>query len=123
MTCISLNPTAARNVALQELGAKVVPHVPGKIEDMVAALKEAKVDTICVIPPASEDKLAIASEIIKAAKMGDIPNSLLISSAGADLAERDKQPRLREFIDIEALFMAPKGDKDTKLGQSPCIVR
>jgi len=123
ITCISLNPTAARNVALEELGAVIVPHIPGKLDDMVAALKKAKIDTICVIPPAVDDKLQITTEIIEAAKMGDIPNSLLISSAGADLAEREKQPRLREFIDIEAMFMAPKGDKETKLGQSPCVIR
>lgn len=34
-------------------------------------------------------------------KAKSVQNMVLVSSAGADYAERDKQPRLREFIDLE----------------------
>lgn len=51
-------------------------------------------------------------------------NLIFLSSAGADYAERDKQPRLREFIDLETLVMQPKGDPSTgDTGHSPCIIR
>jgi len=47
----------------------------------------------------------------------------LISSVGADLADPQGQPRLREFIDIEQLVLAAKGDPSTKAGHSPCVIR
>lgn len=56
-------------------------------------------------PPADKDKLDITVELIEAAKKADISNVCFLSSAGCDLAERDKQPRLREFIDLEAMFI------------------
>lgn len=123
LTCVTLNPDHERNESLKELGAVIVPHVPGQMEQLLEAMKTAKVDTICVIPPAAENKLEVTKELIETARQADVPNSLLISSAGADLADPQKQPRLREFIEIETLFMAAKGDKETKLGQSPCVIR
>jgi len=56
-------------------------------------------------------------------KNAGIPNVVLISSAGCDMAERDAQPRLREFIDIETELMSAKGDTGTETGHSPCIIR
>ena len=51
-------------------------------------------------------------------------NLVLLSSAGCDYAPRDAQPRLREFIDLEALAMQPKGEPDsTDAGHSMCIIR
>ncbi|KAK0619992.1 hypothetical protein B0T14DRAFT_566786 [Immersiella caudata] len=58
-----------------------------------------------------------------AMKSGTVQNVLLISSAGCDYAERGKQPRLREFINIESLVLSTKGNVNTKLGHSPCVIR
>ncbi|KAL5371576.1 hypothetical protein DPSP01_014168 [Paraphaeosphaeria sporulosa] len=69
------------------------------------------------------DKYDITVELITATKKADVPNVLFISSAGADLAERDKQPHLRQFIDLETLVMAAKGDGSTSTGHAPCIIR
>jgi len=52
-----------------------------------------------------------------------VPNICLVSSAGADMADAKKQPRLREFIDIEQLVMEAKGDAKTPTGTSPVVVR
>jgi uncharacterized protein YbjT (DUF2867 family) len=90
---------------------------------MVKTLKEAGCDTICVIPPAHKDKFDITAELVSATKKANIPNVLFISAAGCDLAERDKQPRLREFIDLETLVLSAKGDKNVSTGHSPCVIR
>lgn len=77
-----------------------------------------------MIPPTHVDKFDITLEMIQAAKeSGTVQNVLFISSAGADLAERDKQPRLREFVDLETEVMKTKGDPNTPLGHSPVILR
>ncbi|OJJ52249.1 hypothetical protein ASPSYDRAFT_137945 [Aspergillus sydowii CBS 593.65] len=48
-------------------------------------------------------------ELIEATKKANIPNACFLSSAGCDLAERDKQPLLCEFFDMETMFMSSKG--------------
>lgn len=45
---------------------------------------------------------------------------LFIGSAGCDLAEREQQAQLREFIDLEALVMSTKGDPSTVTGPVSC---
>lgn len=118
-----LDPKSPKAKELEELGAVVVPHVPGRERDVVKTLKSTGADTICLIPPAHQDKLDICLELVSAAKKAGVTNVLLISSAGCDYAERDKQPRLREFIDIEHAVLSAKGDADTPLGHSPCVIR
>lgn len=118
-----MNPKSPKAKELEELGAVVVPHVPGRERDVVKTLKDTGADTICLIPPAHQDKLDICLELVSAAKKAGVANVLLISSAGCDYAERDKQPRLREFIDIEHAVLSAKGDPDTPLGHSPCVIR
>jgi len=81
------------------------------------------VDTICLIPPAHADKYDITVELIEAAKKAGVQNVLFISSAGCDVAESNKQPRLRQFIDLEKLVMQTKGDTSTPTGHSPVIIR
>ncbi len=59
------------------------------------------------------DKANITRQLLEAVtKVKTAQNLLLLSSAGADYAERDKQLRLRELIDLEVLAM-PKGDPST----------
>ena len=90
---------------------------------MVATLKDIEADTICVIPPVHKDKYDITVELVEAVEKAGIPNVCLLSSAGCDLADGKKQPRLREFIKIEELVMRAKGDPKSKGGMSPVIIR
>ena len=80
-------------------------------------------DTVCLIPPAHGDKMEITMELIEATKRANIPNLCFISSAGCDLADPQKQPRLREFIELESMAMSAKGDPDTSTGHSPVVIR
>jgi hypothetical protein len=120
---LSLHPRSSKATELNKLGAKVVPHHPGREKRMVKALKDTDCDTICVIPPAHVDKFNIVMELITAAKKAGISNCLFISSVGCDLADPRRQPRLREFIDMETEVLRTKGDPDVKLGHSPCVIR
>ncbi|SCV33379.1 uncharacterized protein FFB14_04473 [Fusarium fujikuroi] len=95
---LTLHPDSPKAKELQDLGIKIVAHKPGV-------------------------SLEISEELVHAAKKADVPNVLLISSAGCDYAEKGKQPRLREFIDLEALVMEAKGDPNVSAGTSPCIIR
>ncbi|KAH8843170.1 hypothetical protein MCOR02_007966 [Pyricularia oryzae] len=121
---LSLDAKSEKAAELESLGAVIVEHKPGSgADDLAATLKKAKCDTICLVPPARSDKLAVCTELVEAARAAGVSNALLISSAGADYAERETQPRLREFIDIEALVLANKGDPDNALAHSPCVIR
>ncbi|KAH8800408.1 hypothetical protein F5884DRAFT_810222 [Xylogone sp. PMI_703] len=120
---LSLHPHNAKCKELEKLGVKIITHKPGRVKDMVKTLKDSGADTICVIPPTHKEKYDITVELVNAAKQAAVPNVCLISSAGADMADRQKQPRLREFIDIEQLVMESKGDADTPTGTSPVVVR
>lgn len=123
VTGLAMNHEHERCKELAKLGVTIVPHRPGRVRDMVNTIKHCKADTMCLIPPAHRDKVDITAELIEATKRANVPNSLLISSAGCDLAERDKQPRLREFIDLEAMMMETKGNPSTATGTSPVIIR
>ena len=123
LTGLTLDPASPKAKELATLGATVVAHKPGRERDVVAALKKTGCDTICLVPPARRDKFDIAAELTTAAKKAGVQNVLLISAAGCDYAERDKQPRLREFVDLEALVLAEKGDPESPLGHSPCVIR
>ncbi|KAK3502987.1 hypothetical protein B0T13DRAFT_187829 [Neurospora crassa] len=123
ITGLVLDPTNPKCTELESLGAKIVPHHPGRERQMVKTLKEVGCDTICVIPPAHKDKVDITIELCEAAKKAKVQNVLLISAAGCDYAERKKQPRLREFIDIENIVLSSKGDPSVELGHSPCVIR
>jgi len=120
---LTLHPDSPKAKELQDLGAKIVAHKPGRLREMAKTLQDTGCDTICLVPPAREHKLEISEELVHAAKKADVPNVLLISSAGCDYAERGKQPRLREFIDLETLVMEAKGDPNVSTGTSPCIIR
>ncbi|EFR05188.1 hypothetical protein MGYG_08202 [Nannizzia gypsea CBS 118893] len=123
VVALTLHPHAERCKELQKLGAQIVSHKPGRLREMVNTLQQTEADTLCLIPPAHKDKFDITVELINAAKKANVPNVCFISSAGADLAERDKQPRLREFIDLECLFLSSKGDPSTSTGHSPVVIR
>jgi len=81
------------------------------------------VDTLCLIPPTHTEKYDVTYELVTAAKSVGVPNVCFMSAAGTDLAERDKQPRLREFIDLEHLVLSSKGDSSTETGHSPVVIR
>ncbi|KDQ64266.1 hypothetical protein JAAARDRAFT_52240 [Jaapia argillacea MUCL 33604] len=121
LTCLTLHPEKCKDLA--EQGAVVVPFKPRDHKGLVASLKKSGADTIFVIPPAHKDKVKLAKEMIMATREAGVKNAVLLSSAACDLAEVDVQPRLREFVDIEALFMESKGLDTTDAGHSPCIIR
>jgi hypothetical protein len=112
---------------LKQMGGSrvnVVPYVSDK-HKLLEALKAENCDTMFLIPPAHKDKFVILKAVIEcAAKLKSVQNVILLSSAGCDVAERDKQPSIRQFIDMEALSMAQKSEPATgSTGHSPCIIR
>jgi uncharacterized protein YbjT (DUF2867 family) len=125
LLCLTANPEHQNCVELQKQGAELVEFIPGKtdVTKLGKMMKKAGTDTICLIPPAINEKLAAVQEMVEAAKTGGVSNVCLISSAACDYAEREKQPRLREFIDIEALVLSSKGDTKVPTGHSPCVIR
>ncbi|KAI0820492.1 NAD-P-binding protein [Trametes gibbosa] len=110
--------------ALEEFDTvKTIVYDPKDMNALVDAM--SAVDTCLLIPPARKDKMKISETLLEAAKKAkSVQNLVLLSSAGAEYAERDTQPRLREFIDLEIAAMQPKGDTSTgDTGHSPCIIR
>ncbi|KAH8719836.1 Prestalk A differentiation protein A [Beauveria bassiana] len=59
-------------------------------------------------------------DMVKALQSTATPSAC---SAGCDYATAEKQPRLREFIDLETLVLQSKGDASTPTGGSPCVIR
>ncbi|KAL2164748.1 hypothetical protein VTH06DRAFT_43 [Thermothelomyces fergusii] len=123
LTGLTMDPGSAKAKELQGLGAAVAAHRPGRERDVAGALRKAGCDTLCLVPPARADKLDVALELAAAARRAGVANVLLLSSAGCDYAERERQPRLREFVDLEAAVLSAKGDPATSLGHSPCVIR
>ncbi len=123
VTGLSLHPSSAKCKELTKLGAKIVNHKHGKVREMVKTLKETGCDAICLIPPTHKDKFDITLELIEAAKKANIPNNLFLSSAGCDLADPHKQPRLHEFLELESHVLLAKGLPETALGTSPVVIR
>jgi hypothetical protein len=120
---LALNPDAQRCKDLQSLGATIIPHRPGRLKNVAADIRNTGADTMCLIPPAVRDKIDITAEMIEATKRANVPNVVFLSAAGCDLAERDKQPHLRKFINLESLFMSTKGDPSSMTGHSPVVIR
>ncbi|KAI9790617.1 MAG: hypothetical protein M1816_004949 [Peltula sp. TS41687] len=120
---LSLKPHDAKCKELAKLGAKIIAHHPGKEREMASALKGTGADAICIVPPAHKDKFDITSELIAATKRAEIPNVCFLSSAGCDYADPNKQPRLHEFLELEELVLASKGDPTTATGHSPVVIR
>lgn len=123
VTGLALNPNSEYCKELEKLGANIAQHKPGRVRDTVKVLEATKADTLMLIPPAHADKIDITLEIIEAAKRVNIANVCLLSAAGCDVADRDAQPRLREFIDLEVALMKLKGNASTKTGLTSCIIR
>ncbi|KAH6646752.1 hypothetical protein BKA67DRAFT_524789 [Truncatella angustata] len=123
VAALVLDPNSDRAKQAKDLGAVIVPHKPGRERDIVKTLKETGCDTLCLIPPAHHDKIDITAELISATKKANVPNILLISSAGCDYADPRKQPRLREFIGLETMLLQSKGDSRTETGHSSCVIR
>ncbi|KAJ6459858.1 hypothetical protein C8R45DRAFT_1056170 [Mycena sanguinolenta] len=102
----------SKNVEMefQALGGLLIPHVPGRLRDIVKTLRDSGCETLYLVPPPYEAKFDIAAELVHAAEKVGIANVLLISSAGCDYADPKRHPRLREFI-------------DGSLAHSPCVIR
>jgi nucleoside-diphosphate-sugar epimerase len=123
VTGLTMHPSSPKAQELESLGVKIVAHTPGRERAVAKTLTEVGCDSICLIPPTHKDKFEITQELINATKRAGVPNVLLISSVGCDYADPAKQPRLREFIDIESLMLSSKGDPGTLTGHCPCVIR
>jgi hypothetical protein len=123
ITGLTLYPSSPKCADLKAAGAKIVEHKPGRVKEMANTLKQTGADAICIIPPAHESKMDITRELVEASKQANVSNVCLISSAGSDLADEKRQPRLREFVEIEQMVMAAKGDPETETGHSPVVIR
>ncbi|KAK8013767.1 hypothetical protein PG991_009360 [Apiospora marii] len=120
---LALDDSASKAKEFTALGGKLVSHKPGRMRDMIKTLKETECDVLCLVPPAHRDKEDITEELIHAAKKANIPNVCMISSVGCDYADPKKQPHIREFIELESLFLSSKGDASTETGHSPVVIR
>ncbi|KAI5799079.1 hypothetical protein EDC01DRAFT_650380 [Geopyxis carbonaria] len=123
LTVITMNESHAHISALRDAGASIAPVEAGDTDALAAAMEEAGADTICIVPPSVEDKVAASQQLLDAATEAGVQNVVLISSAGCDMAEREEQPALRQFVDIETAVMKMKGDAERKTGHSLCIIR
>jgi len=121
LTLVALDSSKCAD--LEKLGALVVPMDPADPDALLEALVNSGADRVMLIPPAKSNKMELVDIMLDVTRKAGIKNTVLLSSAGADLAERDKQPMLREFIDMEAKLMWNKGDTSTEAGHSPCIIR
>lgn len=120
---LAIDPNAPHCKELAGKGATIMPHKPGRVREVVSTLQKTKADTLCLIPPAHGSKADVTYELIEASKRAGIRNVCFLSAAGCDLAERSTQPRLREFIDLEAEFLKTKGDPNTSPLYSPVVIR
>ncbi|KAL2864376.1 uncharacterized protein BJX67DRAFT_373926 [Aspergillus lucknowensis] len=123
VSCLTLYPDSDPCNDLSKLGAKIVPHKPGRLRHVVASLKEIGADTLCILPPGREDAFDVTAELIEAAKKAGIPNVCFISSTGCDMAERERQPLLRSLVDLETMFLSSKGEPETAMGRSLVVIR
>ncbi|GAM42468.1 hypothetical protein TCE0_044f16480 [Talaromyces pinophilus] len=123
VTALAIDTQSPYVQELEKLGAVVAQHRPGRVRDTTQVLRYTEADTLMLIPPAHVNKIDITLEILEAAKRVNIGNVCLLSAAGCDMADRDAQPRLREFIELEVALMKMKGDPSTRTGYSNCIIR
>ena len=125
LSLLAVNPDKC--IELSRIGRGRVNVFPLTFEKqkLLETLKTEMCDTIFLIPPADKEKLAIVKTIIDcAAHLKTVQNVVLLSSAGCDVAERDHQPSIRQFIDMEALVMNAKAEPGMgSTGHSPCIIR
>lgn len=112
-------------VDLAKFGPNIVfvDYEADPVENLVSKMKDSGADAIYLIPPASGKKVEFVEKMLEAAKKAEIPNVLFLSSAGCDMAEKQKQPNLREYIDMENMVMKTKEDTTTMIGHSPIIIR
>lgn len=124
LTCVALHPGRCED--LKEHNATVIQYRRGSADHLADSLKQAGVNTVMLIPPASKDKMTVTREFNAAIRRANVPNAVLLSSAACDLAEEREHARLREFAKMEAEFMQAKSltaISDTQAGATPCIVR
>jgi hypothetical protein len=126
LSLFAMDPSKCKH--LQDTGGSDKVHILPLTADpkkLLESLKTEGCDTMFLIPPAVKEKFKIIEEVVSAAgKLKSVQNVVLLSSAGCDVAERDKQPGLRQFVDMEALVMNAKGETAMgSTGHSPCIIR
>lgn len=89
-------------------GATTVVVVSGDKDGLVKALKDAEVDTLCLIP--SLAGCESATETLVAARDAGVQNVLLVSAAACDMAHETRQPRLCEYGRLETQVLGCRSD-------------
>ena len=125
LTLLAMDPEKCNE--LKQTGGDKVHVIPYTSDEkqLLKTFKEEDCDTMFLIPPAHKDKFEIVQQLVTVAgKLKTVQNIVFLSSAGCDVAEREKQPSIRQFIDMEALVMHAKGETAMgSTGHSPCIIR
>lgn len=119
--CLTLHPEKCEDLA--KMGAKIIAHKHSDPAGLVQSLKDSGADTIFIIPPAHAHKLRHARDVLKAVAAAGIRNTVLLSAAGADLAEEKTQPHIRQFTKIETEMMHLRHAGGTEAGTCQCIIR
>jgi hypothetical protein len=119
--CLTLRPEKCEDLA--GMGAKIIAHHHSDPAGLVQSLKDSGADTIFIIPPAHAHKLRHARDVLKAVAAAGIKNTVLLSAAGADLAEEKAQPHIRQFtkIETEVMHLGHMGGTEARTCQ--CIIR
>lgn len=116
LTVTSLRPDSERVKDVESKGANLIVTSPGDKEEIVKAFRDANIDTLCLVPPASADRRELTLEMLAAAKEAGVRNVLFVSAAGCDMADEQTQPRLREFTHLESSVLECKGDPEVNNG-------
>lgn len=113
----------AKDLLTEYDNVQVLVYDPSDKKALLEAMKA--IDTCMLIPPARKDKAKITRTLLDAAQEAQtVTNLIFLSSVGCDFAEHSKQPRLREFIELETLALQPKSLPETgDTGHSPCVIR
>jgi len=65
-----------------------------------------KCNIVFLIPPACNEKKKMTSNMIEPTKLAHVKNVVFLSTAGIDMADPQKHPRLREFVELESHLLA-----------------
>lgn len=98
--------SSSSSSSAKELGATVVVVASGDKDALVKAFRDAEVDTLCLVP----SEMGAATETLVAARDAGVQNVLLISAAACDMAHELRQPRLREYVQLEAQVLECRSD-------------
>ncbi|KAI9137989.1 hypothetical protein BKA69DRAFT_1094312 [Paraphysoderma sedebokerense] len=97
-------------------GFDCVPYDTANVASIVDCINQAKPDVVILIPPSTDDKKQVTTNLIEACKKCNVGYVVLVSCVGVDEGVESGKKRLSEFKEFE--------DKVRNAGfKSYCIVR